>query len=101
MSGDIAIHLRKMLDYGRSNSRNVTKHQKLALQRSVPTIVKDINAALKGIKKIVPSTEKKRVQLPEMLKRPSHFNKALYKTNEKVLLLIERVVYFEQYKSIF
>ena len=101
LSGDVAIHLRKMLDYGRTKSRNISKHQKLALQRSIPTIVKDIHTALKDVHRIVPSEEENRMQLSKILQRPPQFNKTLYKTNEKVLLLIERVVYFEQYKSIF
>ena len=90
-----------MLDYGRTKSRNISKHQKLALQRSIPTIVKDIHTALKDVHRIVPSEEENRMQLSKILQRPPQFNKTLYKTNEKVLLLIERVVYFEQYKSIF
>ena len=105
LGGEVAMSLRSMLDYGKPKSRNISKNQKLALQNNMDLILKDIAVVFDDVDSLDNNNNNinvtQRLSLLNFLNRSPLLNQSLYKMNEQILILINHVVSFYKYQSIF
>ena len=106
LGGEVAMSLRSMLDYGKPKSRNISKNQKLALQNNMDLILKDIAVVVDDVDSLDNNNNNninvtQRLSLLNFLNRSPLLNQSLYKMNEQILILINHVVSFYKYQSIF